>query len=298
MHHYNTVMSVFSRWRKAELFDLMNKLKISDVSHSAKKSEMIALIEYYLDNLDAPLDFVHDFPELQAFYEDRAQLKIESDVDDDDELGIATDTNSTTDEVEVEVEDEDDEEEVLLQRGQLDKQAAAAGPRSELEKTWDGIVDKTVAINDTVKDTLSSITSVELIFSLVELAMLARHSTDSFNPVVDGCLWNAISSSVLTWFLLLRLLPCLVSHYINFIRYDLQLQIDPMVYHLFKFILEFVIISKFSNENPIERSFNIHFAKTHLHFTPSKDLRIFYEATGYLPLLFSSVCVILTLYVL
>lgn len=51
-------MSTFARWRKAELFDLMNKLKITDVSNSTKKSDMIVLIEHYLENLSAPLDYM------------------------------------------------------------------------------------------------------------------------------------------------------------------------------------------------------------------------------------------------
>ena len=74
-------MSTFARWRKAELFDLMNKLKITDVSNSTKKSDMIVLIEHYLENLSAPLDYMHDFPELQTYYEDKQQLKIESDIE-------------------------------------------------------------------------------------------------------------------------------------------------------------------------------------------------------------------------
>lgn len=342
-------MSTFSKWRKAELFDLMNKLKITDVSHSARKSDMITLVEHYLDNLEAPLDYIHDFPELQSFYEDRAQLKIESDVDEDLDTGL----NSTTEEFEDELQEqlekqlkeqlheeeqqlnEEPEEEEQYEEEQYeddDKQHYnkldfskinnISDFKFELEKKWDDIVDRTVVLNENVKDYLSSISSVETIFTIVELVLLVHHLCDSYRPVdsyispeniVGGNMHrfhmikrqtvhflNEIGLPVATWFLLLRLLPCLISYYINFIRYDLLLQMDPMVYHLSKFIIEFVIMNKYSKGNSIEGFLNsFTFSPlAHLHVDPCNDLKAFYEATGYLPLVFSSVCVILTLYIL
>ncbi|KAL3233160.1 Glutathione transferase 3 [Nakaseomyces bracarensis] len=386
-------MSSFSKWRKAELFDLMNKLKITDVSHSTRKSTMIMLIEHYLDNLEAPLDYIHDFPELQSFYEDRAQLKIESDVDDidlnlggngeldtdadadaeDTDVGMGMGLGNTTDDyddlysrtplgkealkqeldqvaekaqaqshaqthtqsqAEAEAEAQENTDESVHDNGyknELDFNKIhdkMADFRFEFEKRWDDIVDKSVVLNENLKDYLSSISTVETIFTLVELALLIHHLCNSYKPVdvtimsPEGLgpranhIWsnftlfkhqvvhflNEIGLPVFTWFFLLRLLPCLVSYYINFIRYDLLLQMDPMVYHLFKLIIEFMIVNKYSRDssNTLEgflKSFSFS-PIAHLHVDPCQDLKSFYDATGFLPLVFSTVCVILTLYIL
>ncbi|CCF59701.1 hypothetical protein KAFR_0H02920 [Kazachstania africana CBS 2517] len=61
-------MGTFDRWKKAELLDLVNKLKLDDVSFNLKKMDMIKVIEDHLSRLGEPLDTEVEFPELKSFY--------------------------------------------------------------------------------------------------------------------------------------------------------------------------------------------------------------------------------------
>lgn len=61
--------STFSRWKKADLIDLANKLEIDGFPNYAKKSDMIDYLESHLNHLEKPVDFKDDYPELRSFYE-------------------------------------------------------------------------------------------------------------------------------------------------------------------------------------------------------------------------------------
>ena len=61
--------STFSRWKKADLIDLANKLEIDGFPNYAKKSDMIENLESHLNHLEKPVDFKDDYPELKSFYE-------------------------------------------------------------------------------------------------------------------------------------------------------------------------------------------------------------------------------------
>lgn len=332
-------MSTFARWRKAELFDLMNKLKITDVSNSTKKSDMIVLIEHYLENLSAPLDYMHDFPELQTYYEDKQQLKIESDIEDElDKISSTSEDMEYGEDIDMKEETSEtssdssaEETETVVEKKDYNNLDFSEEPtklqdfKFNFDQILDDIIDRAYIINENVKDYLSSISAVESIFTIIELILFsvhlfanyrtgetvlsAQHSIGYmdyyFRPeyykreVVHFL--NKIGLPILTWFFLLRIVPCFVSYYINFIRYELLVDMDPMVYHLFKGIVEFLIITRFSdNQNPIQ-GFLSSFSFSplgHLHVDPCRDLREFNDALGYLPLCFSVVCTILTLYIL
>lgn len=56
----------FERWRKIDLLDLADKLNIY-IATSAKKDDVIKILETYLDSLDSPLDTL-EYPELSQYY--------------------------------------------------------------------------------------------------------------------------------------------------------------------------------------------------------------------------------------
>lgn len=56
----------FSRWRKIDLLDLADRLNIY-IATSAKKDDVIGIVENYLNSLDAPLDTL-EYPELSEYY--------------------------------------------------------------------------------------------------------------------------------------------------------------------------------------------------------------------------------------
>lgn len=69
----------FDRWRKIDLLDLADKLNIY-IATSAKKDDVIEILETYLDSLDSPLDPL-EYPELSQYYSTFRDDDYDSDIE-------------------------------------------------------------------------------------------------------------------------------------------------------------------------------------------------------------------------
>ncbi|EHN02808.1 Gtt3p [Saccharomyces cerevisiae x Saccharomyces kudriavzevii VIN7] len=327
--------STFSRWKKADLIDLANKLEIGGFPNYAKKSDMIDFLESHLTHLEKPVDFKDDYPELRSFYE---SMTVDQSKDEEDVSGSgSSDTAANDSDLEKAYIKEDDErsqsgDEVSAMRPDSNTSASASAnakanfnlldfssdhnPSTSASTRFkfdfhDYVSDiryHTRKLNENVQDYLSTISSVDTIFSLVEFSFLLRNilaagkptsSTSSlassleaavaahnkYQDVLDFCL------PTLTWLLFFRGVPTLVSYYINFIRYDLDIELDPMTFSLSKLLISLAIFKTCNDKNLDFQSFqcvNQVWAQ----------LCAVNNSLGMVPVVFSMVSCLLALYVL
>lgn len=324
--------STFSRWKKADLIDLANKLEIDGFPNYAKKSDMIDYLESHLNHLEKPVDFKDDYPELKSFYE---SMTVEQSKDERNESGSGSSETATNDSdlEKAYIKDEDDE------KPQSGDEARAAKPLSSRNaisnaKTNFNLLDfsdndsstsaltkfkfnfqeylsdiryQAQKLNENVQDYLSTISSVDTIFSLLEFSFLLRNILAAGQPTSSSSLASSLEAAVaahnkyqctldfclpiLTWLLFFRGIPSLVSYYINFIRYDLNIELDPMTFNLTKFLVSLAIFKTCNNKNIDFHSFRC----VNQLWT---QLCTVNQSLGMVPLVFSIVSCLLTLYVL
>lgn len=234
-------MSSFSRWKKVELLDLAEKLRLPKITSSARKSDLIALIEDHLNVLNEPLDVEVDYPELKSFY-DAIVVKHEQDDDSDDQGSIsATVSEESLPENVLDDVQEDTPEAVndtdnfnTLNFSDNDDDSTF---KFGFENYLSDIVVQFKRFNESVQDSLSTIQSINAIFYLIEFYFIVRPLVERQDPTLS-------ITTLLTWISFSFLLPALIGFYVNFIRYDLPtVQIDPMVFHLAKFLISLSILN-------------------------------------------------------
>ncbi|KAH3900422.1 Gtt3p SCDLUD_003402 [Saccharomycodes ludwigii] len=118
----------------------------------------------------------------------------------------------------------------------------------KFEEWWNDIQSKVKDSNNSIRDYLSTLSTVELIFTIIEYVVLI-----SKLPKLDNGDNNNTSNKEIILFDLANytvisvLLPMLISYYVNFIRFDIELlnSRDPLIYHISK-ILIFLVLNKYS----------------------------------------------------
>lgn len=261
-------MSTFSRWRKVELLDLAEKLKLPNVAHNVRKNELIHEIEDHLNVLNEPLDVEVDYPELKSFYES-VVLKHE---DEDEEQAAA-----------VKAEEEEEEESVDdTNYNKLDfseEEDDDSTFKFGFENHLADIVVRVKELNESLQDSLSTIQSIDAIFFLIEFYFVMR-------PLIAHQDAALSLSTLVTWVLGSLALPCLIAYYINFIRYDLTtIECDPMVFHVSKFLISLAILNVQVNTGGDRWDY------------VRLGLASWTQYLGQLPLIFALVGALLTLYI-
>ncbi|CCH58831.1 hypothetical protein TBLA_0A10530 [Henningerozyma blattae CBS 6284] len=126
--------------------------------------------------------------------------------------------------------------------------------------------------NENVQDYLSTIYTIETIFYSIELYSLL----DTYSKR-DISNFNEISYDMGIWLLFSFVIPSFIAYYINFIRYDLPyVEIDPMIFHITKFLISLFFFLNDQRGRP-SLSWN--------------------QNLGVLPLVFSTVGILITLYI-
>lgn len=159
-------------------------------------------------------------------------------------------------------------------------------------------------LNRNIQDFMSSLATISVIFCLIEFLIIVQH-------------WFQFGSDyrlvhlLLAWLVVYILTPLLASYYINFVRWDLGIEIDPMIFFIVKGLLSYAFIVLHPTQFANARDF---FTQA---FAPNSNVfeRLIEEATskqdivldhmhsvagiiGQTPLVFSIVGVVLTLYVI
>ncbi|CCC71218.1 hypothetical protein NCAS_0G03310 [Naumovozyma castellii] len=254
--------SVFSRWKKWELHDLAEKLKIDDLPQASKKQVLVDAVLDYLVNLGKPLDYEHEFPELRTFYESSfwSSVKNESassqEVSASDEQPSGSEDEKLPDEPKTESSTnfntlnfkEIDEEEAKLGKNFMNK---CHQFKFNFQEYVSDVINGTKRFNENVQDFLSTLATVDAMFYSVELFFLIKQLIAQD----DGCgiLINYLTP-ISIWVLVNILLPVFVSYYINFIRYDYAIEVDPMIFHLTKGLIALTVLNYFGQEDGVGRS--------------------------------------------
>ncbi|CCD24448.1 Gtt3p NDAI_0D01340 [Naumovozyma dairenensis CBS 421] len=408
--------SPFNRWKKADLLDLINKLKISDIPTSTRKYDLIEIIQDYLIELGKPLDYDHEFPELKGFYKSTVWLssptlkndiivpkrvedaivlneeekenqqevasgsQYDSKIEDhnidiaskissqlapasnseftssasvsgtssasDSELDEITSENETNEGEEEEAEEEEAEEEEVgkeeieietdtdtenenesknfnnLNFKTIDQESSFAKRfKFNFHECINDIVDKTSRLNRYTQDSLSTVASVDFIFHSIEFIVLFNYIFKEENNENCDSVFDFIVP-ILIWLTFNILMPIFVSYYVNFVRYEYYLEIDPMVFHLAKGLIAIALFTTFKNgnnnkyetiKNDVEKidlddlkhalgsnkSYSsINNALTQYCQVLSANLITINQALGIIPLVFAITGSLLTLYVL
>ncbi|CAI4060865.1 hypothetical protein SUVZ_05G0550 [Saccharomyces uvarum] len=321
--------STFARWKKADLIDLANKLEIDGFPNYAKKSDMIEFLETHLNRLESPVDFKDDYPELKSFYESIIVDQSNDEGDVSGSLSGSSDTAANDSDLEkAYIKDDDGSQSADEASAKPDADASAKANFNLLDFSADR--DSSVSaltkfkfdfqdylsdikchaqkLNENVQDCLSTISSVDAIFSLVECSLLVRDLLAAGRPTLSS---SSLASSfeaaaaghtepqrifdfclpILTWLLFFRGIPTLVSYYINFIRYDLDIELDPMTFNLSKFLISLAIFKTCNNKNIDFHSFQY----VDQVWTQLCSVN---HSLGTVPLVLSMASCLLTLYVL
>lgn len=257
-------MSTFSRWRKVELLDLAEKLKLPNVAHNVRKNDLIHTIEDHLNVLNEPLDVEVDYPELKSFY-DSIVLKHEEEpevtAEEEDEESVEEDNKNYN---KLDFSEEDDDDSTF---------------KFGFENYLSDIVVKVKEFNESLQDSLSTIQSIDKIFYLIEFYFIMR-------PLIEHQDAALSLSTLITWISFSFLLPAIIAYYINFIRYDLTtIEFDPMVFHLAKFLISLAIL-------------NLKLSTTGDRWDYARlGLTSWVHYLGQVPLIFALVGALLTLYI-
>ncbi|CAI1944298.1 hypothetical protein SEUBUCD646_0E00640 [Saccharomyces eubayanus] len=321
--------STFARWKKADLIDLANKLEIDGFPNYAKKSDMIEFLETHLNRLESPVDFKDDYPELKSFYESIIADQSKDEKDMSGSRSGSSDTAANDSDLEkAYIKDDDGSQSTDEASAKPDAEASAKKNFNLLDFSADH--DSSVSaltkfkfdfqdslsdikwhvqkLNENVQDCLSTISSVDAIFSLVECSLLVRQvlaagrSTASPSSLASSFEAAAAGHTepqrmldfclpILTWLLFFRGIPTLVSYYINFIRYDLDIELDPMTFNLSKFLISLAIFKTCNNKN-------IDFHSLQYVDQVWTQLCVVNHSLGTVPLVLSMASCLLTLYVL
>ncbi|QLQ82565.1 hypothetical protein HG537_0H03280 [Torulaspora globosa] len=255
-------MSSFNRWKKVELLDLADKLKLN-VANSIRKNELIAIIEDHLNVLSEPLDVEVDYPELKSFY---------------DAIVVKHETDEAT-----ASEEEPVEETVLDGFSKVDFSEQSDEDSTfkfAFEEYLSDVAARVRSANESLQDSLSTIQAVDALFYAIEFYHVVR-------PLVARQDARLSSSALVTWVLFSIGIPLVAGYYVNFIRYDLpDVQVDPMVFHLAKFLVGLGILNVELDSSGSE--WQVFF---------KLGLTAWVNHLGQLPLIFGLVGALLTVYI-
>lgn len=267
----------FARWKKAELLDLCNKLKLEEVPTSTRKNDLIDLVEEHLYALPQPLETEIEFPELKAFFDSFTAINGEEAKFDD----------------QTSVRDESGKQNYNLLNF---KEITSKVPfKFDLQDRFTDIIESTKKLNENVQDFFSSLITISIIFQIIEFVMLIQ---DFFQYNRD---YNIIAL-ISVWIVTNISLPLLFSYYFNFIRYDLLIEIDPMMLNISKGLI-FLLLAHSHLDNYQTTHIIDNFTTTAPKYqicgqSVMKYLAIMSSILGNVPFIFAVVGALITLYVL
>lgn len=332
--------SAFTKWKKSDLIDLADKLKLGGTPNSARKQLVIEHVENYLRSLPVPLSLL-EYPELEYFYEidpvvgksQDAILEEPSAISATVPVELRNEYKSPENKLEVKNSPEGqesynnlqfahiDQEKELQRNEEMENQDPQVGFKFQFEEYLSDIVENCKRFNEEVQDRLSSISAVDTILYLIEVYCLITfiayndettedktvvseifdnvaetftitlfQCTEMFDmPCIIRCLYYQYVTPLLSWFVLFRVIPSITSYYINFIRYDLLIEQDPMIFNITKALIGLALY-----RSSLSGMQNIHYP----YYDLQENLRILRDGLGSLPLIFGIAEAFLTLYVL
>lgn len=268
--------STFSRWRKVELLDLAEKLKISNIPNHVRKNDLIDTIESHLNILNEPLDIEVDYPELKAFYDSivtkhEGEQDGEEDQDQEQDQSTFLDTsksNFNTLNFHQSSTEEDEKEK--------------HGFKFDFQNYLSDIISQVKTVNESIQDSLSTIHSIDIILFLIEFYYIVK-------PLVERQDKYLSMSTLSFWVTCSYLLPLFIGYYINFIRYDLAIEVDPMIFHLSKCLISLMILNYTLPEQCLTDYPWLEFVQA--------GLKSWKQSLGQLPLIFAISGTVLTLYI-
>ena len=295
----NKTTSVFQRWKKTDLLDLLEKLKINDISYQTKKPDLIRILQEHLDSLDQPLDDILEYPELQSFYEYDEPQTVSNAVEEQGEQPTGKDKKTyfnfldfslinKKDDVKEKVEAIADvgstganQESTATQRDDSDS-AHEGGFKFNFQNYMNDIMEQARQLNEDVQDHLSTVYSISLICYLVEFTLLFKYQLTAYSIHEDQL---DFLKNFTIWFALSFVLPSFISYYINFIRYDLpSMELDPMIFSIAKTLIAYAINNyNYQHQGMLLDSVQV-------------GLEIWKVALGQLPFIFGVAGCVLTLY--
>ncbi|CCK71575.1 Gtt3p KNAG_0H01610 [Huiozyma naganishii CBS 8797] len=303
----------FKRWKKVELLDLTNKLKLGDIPTSVKKDELIELVENHLYSMEGRLDGL-EYPELKAFYD---IYPFESSMTDDTEAAgdvkLESDLNSkmldsgvnSEGDADGDVDAMDGMSEVTSSSNNLDTDTKnynnlyfgadgtgeqESGFQFKLHECFTDIVGKTKEYNENVQDFLSDLSTITFLFYLVEFGFLLCNTIDNTSFVEYSDLFTTIA----LWWLLYVIIPVFTSYYFNFVRYDFDIQFDPMTLNIMKAFVSLVVLNLKKAEKQLS-FFELGISKKDCVL---QHLNLIDGALGQLPLICAIAGCVLAIYVL
>lgn len=323
----------FDRWRKIDLLDLADRLNLYVTSH-AKKDDVVRIIDNYLKALDTPLDTL-EFPELSQYYNSLKGDENDSDVD-RSRLRVrikTTSSNLGSDFVNVKTEDPDSsflteantapiEEDTIEKTVEIpikknyfnnlffhinklgEQNDKLATFKFNLHECFTDIANKTSECNERVQEYLADLETVYRMFIILEFIFLVMgifgvvkkdFETDQsknikdrligdFTPVLE---YDGILIILLIWVTLYVGAPVFIGYYFNFARDVYMLSVDQMVYNLAKLLMIYILRSQ-------QLSL---LGETTCSSKMSYYMRIMTESLGNIPLVFTLISSVLTIYV-
>lgn len=278
-------------WKKVKkhtLIDVATKLEISGVNFGTRKDKLVDIILDRINELGDEID-EQDFPELQIYFNSRSSTRDEKDIkqeSEDDEIererlgyyeNMKVDSNAGQDAESDELNEESHNSgSVGYNKLRFDNDGNKSANDTTFEFKFDSymrdIISNVKRINENVQDYLSTIYTIETIFYAIELySVLTTYNETPFHQISE----LAYSSAI--WLTFSAIIPSIVAYYINFIRYDLTyVQVDPMIFHITKLLL--ALFFMMSEQSGI------------IGATWNANL-------GLLPLIFSMVGILVTLYI-
>ena len=216
----------FKRWKKTELLDLCNKMHWEDVPTGEKKAAIIEFVEDHLYALPGPLDTEVEFPELKSFFESTDFTEVSA-------SPAASGADHTMHDAASEESEEDPAAESNYNKLNFSEEPTGEPFLFNLQERFTDIVENTKVLNENVQDFFSSLITITVIFQIVEFLLIVL---DYFQRSPRDRDYN-VALMVLVWLGSYVGLPILFGYYFNFIRYDLLIEIDPMMLNVAKGLL-------------------------------------------------------------
>lgn len=196
----------------------------------------------------------------------------------------------------------------------------AAAFKFDLHERFTDVVNKTSEYNEKVQEYLADLETVYRFFILIEFIFLVMgifgvvkddfksdrsknmkdHSIEDFTPILE---YDGILIILLTWAILYVGLPVLIGYYFNFARDIYMLSVDQMVYNLAKLLVIYIIHSKqLSLLGGANNNDSMNFVNKVIDKQPclskfSYYMKIMAGALGSMPLVFTLISSVLTIYV-
>ena len=283
----------FNRWLKFDLIELADKLQLDNIPSSAKKSEIIEGIEEDLYARNEPLDTVIDFPELKDYFDKLIEEGYYNNTSNNNPVvaPIVKETKITDD-------DDDSNDDKNYNKLNFKDDDNSNTFKFNLQEKFCDIIESTKQINENVQDFFSSLITITIIFQIIEAILLIQDffqnkRNQDYNLILLLTVWGSTYVG----------LPILFAYYFNFIRYDLMIEIDPMILNITKGLI-FLLLQhshlKTLDTNHVMDQFNSNSTTIHKFCDCflMKYLNLLNSILGNVPFIFSIVGALITLYVL